>query len=137
MGEKDEPTPVRHIASVVTVVDADGRETHKPFSWDFLPPSRDACQICGHRHPPTEPHNAQTFYYQVAFHSQIGRAPTWADAMAHCNDETREMWEKELRSMGHWTEPPAGERPVKHHGVEDVNTAKPIEDAFRNAINDD
>ena len=63
--------------------------------------------------------------------------PTWADAMAHCDDATRAAWEKELRARVHWTEPPAGERPVEHHGVEDVTVAKPIEDAFRQAINDD
>lgn len=137
MGEKDAPTPVRQIASVVTVVEDDGRETHRPFSWGVLPPPKDACQICARRHPPTDPHDAQTFFYQTAFHSQIGRLPTWADALAHCDDETREKWTAALRIKGVWSEPPRGERPVKHHGIDDVNIAKPIEDAFRGAINDD
>jgi hypothetical protein len=133
----EKPIPVRHIATVVTVIDDTGAETHKPATWGVLPPPKDSCQICGRGHPPADPHNAQSFYYQTVFHSQVGRLPTWADAMAHCDDATRKAWEGELRSGGHWTEPPTGERPVKHHGVEDVTVAKPIEDAFRQAINDD
>lgn len=118
-GERDDPIAVRQIPSVVTVVDmATGERTEKPGAWTVLPPPENACQICGRRHPPDDPHDAQQIYYKTTFHSQIGRLPTWADAMAHCAPELRARWEARLREVGRWTEPPNGERPVKHHGIE-------------------
>lgn len=107
------------------------------MAWGVLPPPKDACQICAARHEAGAPHNAHSIYYQTIFNAQLGRAATWADAMAHCSEPVRAALEKELREIGHWTEPPAGEKPVKHHGVEDGTVARPIEDAFRQAINDD
>ncbi len=133
----DKPVPVRQVASTVTKIEADGIETHEPMAWSVLPPTKDACQICAARHEADAPHNAQSIYYQMIFVNQIGRAVTWADAVAHCSEPVRTAWECELRRMGHWSEPPAGEKPIKHHGVEDGTIAKPIEDAFRQAINDD
>jgi hypothetical protein len=67
--------------------------------------------------PPEQPHNAQSLYYQTIFNGMIGRPPTWADAMAHCDASTRRAWETHLREIGAWSEPPDGEAPVKHHGV--------------------
>ncbi len=109
----------REIPSTMTEVDlAGGEETHKPMAWKVAPPPADHCQICSRKHDTAEPHDAQQVYYQVVFESMIGRPPTWADAIAHCNEMIREVWERELRRAAHWTEPPDGERPVKHHGVE-------------------
>ena len=109
----------REIPSSMTVVDtATGEETHQPMAWKVIPPPKDHCQICGRKHEPSDPHDRQWMYYQVVFESMIGRAPTWADAIAHCEAPLRKLWEQELRRAGHWTEPPAGEMPVKHHGIE-------------------
>lgn len=110
--------PVREIPSTLTHVDIEtGAQTHEPMAWKVLPPPKDRCQICGVKHDPGEPHNAQSLYYQMTFNGIVGRAPTWADAVAHCSDAVKEAWERELRAGGHWTEPPPGEAPVKHHGV--------------------
>lgn len=133
----DKPIPVRQIAGSVTVVDDSGKETHRPMAYGVLPPAEDACQICAGRHPPETPHNAQSIYYQTIFNAQLGRAATWADAMAHCSEPVRAAWEKELRKKAVWTEPPNGEKPVKHHGIEDGTVSGPVEDDFRQAINDD
>jgi hypothetical protein len=112
------PKPVREIPTEVTEIDmATGKETPARGSWRVLPPKPDKCQICAVKHTPQQPHNAQSLYYQMLFHGMVGRMPTWADALAHCPDEVKELWERELRQRGHWSEPPAGEAPVAHHGV--------------------
>jgi len=103
----------------MTVVDMKtGKEEHKPMAWKVLPPPKDCCQICAVKHEPEAPHNAQSLYYQTTFNGILGRSPTWADAMAHCAEPVKKAWEKELRRINHWSEPPAGEAPVKHHGIE-------------------
>lgn len=66
----------------------------------LMPPHPDTCQTCATDHDPAHPHNQQSLYYQYWFHGQHGRWPTWADAMAHCDDETREMWTTQLVAMG-------------------------------------
>lgn len=110
---------VKHIPASVTVVDlATGKETHEAGAWHVIPPPKDCCQICAVKHAPEQPHNAQSLYYQTVFHGMVGRVPTWADALAHCSDEIKFHWERELRIRGAWAEPPAGEAPVKHHGVD-------------------
>jgi hypothetical protein len=109
----------RALPSTLTEIDlVTGEETHKPMAWKVMPPPAGSCQICGVKHEPSEPHNAQSLYYDVTFSGMVGRSPTWADAMAHCAEPVRQAWERELRRAGHWSEPPDGERPVKHHGVE-------------------
>jgi len=114
-----QPRAIRQIPSTVTEVDlATGRETHKPAAWDILPPAADKCQVCAVKHATAQPHNVQSLYYQVTFNSMVGRAPTWADAMAHCSASMREAWTAELKRLGHWSEPPDGEKPVAHHGIE-------------------
>jgi|SRR5215813_738604 len=109
---------VKQIPGAVTEVDTvTGKETHKPMSWNVLPPPADKCQICARDHDPHEPHDAQSLYYQMTFNGMVGRSPTWADALAHCAEGMRRLWEAALRRGGHWSEPPEGELPVKHHGV--------------------
>lgn len=68
----------------------------------ILPPPESACQVCGRNpaHNPTMPHDANSIYYQYAFYGEHGRWPTWTDAMAHCNNEIKAMWEKALRERG-------------------------------------
>jgi hypothetical protein len=112
------PRAVRQIPADVTSVDlTTGKETPQGGSWKVMPPSADKCQICAAKHAPHQPHNAQSIYYQMTFQGMLGRAPTWADAVAHCSDQMKLLWEKELRIAGAWSEPPQGEQPVKHHGV--------------------
>lgn len=79
----------------------------EPATARLLPPASDACQICGHRpaHAPDAPHNAQSLYYQYAFYAAHLRWPTWKDAIAHCDEPTRKIWERELRAKDAWSEP--------------------------------
>jgi hypothetical protein len=66
----------------------------------LLPPAPDKCPACAVEHEPGEPHNLQSLFYQCWFHGQHGRWPTWADAMAHCDDETRAEWTRHLLAAG-------------------------------------
>ena len=71
----------------------------------LLPAPPGKCQECAVDHDPKQPHDAQSMFYQYKFRSVSGRWPTWKDAIAHCEPEVRELWETELRGLGHWTEP--------------------------------
>lgn len=66
----------------------------------LLPPAPGRCQTCATTHGPHEPHNAQSLYYQMAFQMEHGRGPDWRDAMAHCADDVRELWTRELVARG-------------------------------------
>jgi hypothetical protein len=112
------PKPVRNLAGAVETVDVQtGKVVEtKPASWNLMPPKKGTCQICAVDHAPEDAHNAQSLYYQMCFENQVGRAATWADAVAHCTPEIRASWKYLLKK--NWTEPPNGEQPVKHHGVE-------------------
>ena len=110
---------VTAIPTAATTVDLrTGQQSSQAASWNVMPAPPGHCQICGKRHEPSEPHDAQQLRYKLVFGGMIGREPTWADAIAHCSEEIRETWEGELRRLGAWTEPPAGEVPVRHHGVD-------------------
>ncbi len=74
----------------------------------LLPPPPGTCPTCAVKHGTTEPHNAQSMYYQYRFYYTRGRWPTWADAIAHCSPEVRGFWERALRERGAWTEPADG-----------------------------
>lgn len=112
------PTPKRTLDSTMTEIDGSGKETTRPMAWGVLPPPADHCQICGHKHEPELPHNAQSIYYQMIFANVAGRAVTWADALAHCNDAMRALWRDALGK--NWTEPPAGVATIKHHGQDEL-----------------
>jgi len=78
------------------------RET---IQFGLVPPSDpNVCQTCATDHPSEQPHNAQSLHYQYAFYGEHGRWPTWRDAVAHCTDDVRVGWERELRKLGAWTE---------------------------------
>lgn len=66
----------------------------------LIPPAPDRCQVCATKHEPDQPHNQQSMFYQVGFHLKKGRFPAWADAMAHCDEPTKEIWTRELRARG-------------------------------------
>lgn len=91
----------------------------------LLPPAPDTCPICAAKHENTAPHNCQSIYYQYRFFGIRGRWPTWADAIAHCDEETQSQWKAELMKMNAWTEPESGE-PI----------ADPPEESFHQPIGD-
>lgn len=66
----------------------------------LLPPAPGTCPECGVQHDPGLPHNQQSLYYQYHFFQENGRWPTWSDAMAHCSDEMKSFWKKELSKRG-------------------------------------
>lgn len=114
------PKAVKHIPSTMETRDAQTGELIKRegMSWNILPPAADKCQICAVAHEPEEPHDKGSLYYKMTFYSMHGRDATWADAMAHCSIEMKTLWEARLRELNAWSEPPAGEDPIAHHGVE-------------------
>ena len=66
----------------------------------LMPAKPGACQECAVKHEPNMPHNRDSAYYQVQFHSVHGRYPTWADALSHCSDEMKAHWIHELTKRG-------------------------------------
>lgn len=72
----------------------------KKAAFMIMPPAPDVCQECAVKHDPRMPHNRDSLYYQYAFYAKEGRWPTWADAMAHCPDEVKEVWIDELTKRG-------------------------------------
>ena len=58
------------------------------------------CPECAVEHDPEQPHNRDSLTYQYKFYDQHGRWPTWADAMAHCPEEVKEVWTQALRERG-------------------------------------
>lgn len=73
-----------------------------PATWTLMPVSQQngECSQCGVLHDPEEPHDRETLYYQMAFHAEHGRWPTWRDAMAHCSAEIRAAWTAALLERG-------------------------------------
>lgn len=51
-------------------------------------------------HPPEQPHNQQSLFYQYSFMEKNGRWPTWEDALKHCTAEVREVWVAALAERG-------------------------------------
>ena len=88
----------------------------------LLPPAEGTCPICAVEHNAELPHNAQSLYYQYRFYGIRGRWPTWADAIAHCSAETRQLWEQELRRLNAWSQPEDGE-PIADPPDESINQA--------------
>jgi hypothetical protein len=82
----------------MTTVDAETGEvlSEKQNAMTLHPPAPDVCQVCATDHAWDQPHNQQSLYYQMAFHSMHGRSPTWSDAMHHCADDVKRQWREEL-----------------------------------------
>ena len=72
----------------------------RPLS--FVPPPPECCQVCAVKHHEDLPHNAQSLYYQMTFHEDHGRWPTWATALAHCGPDMRDAWRSALTTRGAW-----------------------------------
>ncbi len=66
----------------------------------LLPPPKGTCPECAVAHDPKMPHNQQSLYYQYYFYNKHGRWPTWKDAMAHCTDDVKAIWNEELEKLG-------------------------------------
>lgn len=66
----------------------------------ILPPKPGTCPVCAVGHKANQPHNPESLYYQMKFRQQHGRFPTWADAMAHCEEHIRKMWIDALAERG-------------------------------------
>ncbi len=58
----------------------------------MLPAAEGKCPDCATDHDPQLPHNQQSLFWNYRFLGLYGRWPTWADALAHCDDETAKMW---------------------------------------------
>ena len=69
-------------------------------SLNLMPPPEDTCPECAVNHEPELPHNQQSMFYQYKFYNEHGRWPSWEDAMAHCSDDMKELWRRELRKRG-------------------------------------
>ncbi len=68
-----------------------------PRLMPIQPPQPGCCQVCGAKHEATEPHNRKSPYYQMQFHQEKGRWPTWEDAMAHCSKDVKKQYRYWLR----------------------------------------
>ena len=66
------------------------------------------CPECAAAHDPQQPRNQQSLSYQYKYYDQHGRFPIWADAMAHCSDEVKEMWREALAEQGIEVNPAEG-----------------------------
>ena len=87
----------RKIGTVQTVNMETGEVvSEKKNAFTILPPRDNVCQECAVDHPWDQPHNQQSLTYQMQFHATHGRWPTWSDAMAHCADEVKRHWRREL-----------------------------------------
>jgi hypothetical protein len=66
----------------------------------IIPPGPGQCPMCADVHDPKHPHNLRSLYYQIRFRHEHGRAPTWADALAHCDEAVKNGWVKQLAMIG-------------------------------------
>ncbi|MBR1565146.1 MAG: hypothetical protein IJ649_00140 [Oscillospiraceae bacterium] len=67
-------------------------------------PGPRACKLCAARHKPGMPHDRDSLYYQNKFWRRYKRFPTWNDAMAHCTEEVKAAFVKELANRGIYVE---------------------------------
>jgi hypothetical protein len=63
------------------------------------------CLVCGRPHPPADGHWLWTGHYHAQFLAAFGRPPTWADAVAHCDERTVRLYRLLMRRRGWWSEP--------------------------------
>jgi len=74
-----------------------GEETIKEGSQlRMLPGPPGTCEMCHTKHDEGAPHNQESLAYRMKFHELNGRRPTWSDAMAHCSEQTKSVWRREL-----------------------------------------
>ncbi len=111
------PAGIRPVPSTKTTVNIEtGEAKTEAMNWGLMPPPAGKCQICAADHVPENAHNAHSLYYQYAFYGAVGRWPTWADAIAHCEPYVADQWRAALKERNAWSEPDAGVDPVAHIG---------------------
>ena len=66
----------------------------------ILPPGPGQCPECADAHNPKHPHNLRSLYYQIKFRHEHGRAPKWADALAHCEEPVKNRYIRQLAICG-------------------------------------
>lgn len=69
-------------------------------NFTLLPAPEGTCPECAVNHPPDQPHNQQSLFYQYHFYNENGRWPTWKDALAHCPDGIKDIWIQALSERG-------------------------------------
>jgi len=91
------PAPLKKLGTVQTIDAETGAVLEeKQNAFTLLPAAPGTCAECAVDHPYDQPHNQQSMFYQMRFHSMHGRWPTWSDAMAHCTPELQAHWKAEL-----------------------------------------
>lgn len=94
------------LGGMMQVIDTrSGVVEERPSGMMMLPAPAGKCPECAVDHQPDQPHNNGSLFYQMQFHDKHGRWPVWADALAHCAEPVRAVWEDELRKRGVWKEP--------------------------------
>lgn len=73
---------------------------HGMSAWTLMPPAEGACEVCAVKHDPREPHNPESFYWHVKRNKEGKPPPTWADALAHVDEDLREAWVALLAEHG-------------------------------------
>lgn len=66
----------------------------------LMPTKPGVCPECGSDHEQDMPHNRDALLYQYTFYDKHGCWPSWADAMAHCPDDVKAAWIRELKLRG-------------------------------------
>lgn len=64
------------------------------------------CEFCAVDHQPENAHNCQSLHYQYQFYFRYQRWPTWADAIAHCDEPIKQLWQTVLKEKKDWSEHP-------------------------------
>lgn len=126
--------PMIPLKSTMQVVDmTTGAVEEKPSGMMLMPAAPGTCEHCAVAHPPDQPHNKDSLFYQMRFHGEHGRWPVWADAVAHCAEPVRAAWERELRARGHWKDPeppaPPPSTPVPDDALMQPGTVLNVQDA--------
>lgn len=91
--------------SGVFVRDASGADVEAWTPLDAPPPGH--CPFCWTAHAPGAPHELASPLYQARFAVAYGRAPTAADAAAHCASAERGAYRRQMAAGGLWGAPPA------------------------------
>lgn len=66
----------------------------------IMAPTPRRCKVCAADHPPADPHDRDSLYYQNRFFQKHRRFPTWEDAMSHCSEERKASFREELARRG-------------------------------------
>lgn len=69
-----------------------------PFK--IFPAKPGTCSECAVDHDENQPHNRDSLFYQYHFFNEHGIWPKWGDAMAHCDEKTKQYWKSELMNKG-------------------------------------